>query len=219
VSREGSDVRAYDAAERDAPTLVLAHGAGAGHDHPWMKKVGQGLADRGVRVVTFDFPYKAQKKSVPDKPAVLEAAFATAWREAHEAAAREGLQPRSWFAGGKSMGGRISSQVAAKSGFDPAPAGLIFFGYPLHPPGKPEQRRDAHLPAIRVPMLFLHGSKDPFGTPAEMSSLIAGLPGARLELVEGGDHSLEIRRKGYTLDAVLDLAAAFLGSNKGQTPV
>ena len=68
-------------------------------------------------------------------------------------------------------------------------------------------------------MLFLHGSKDPFGTPAEMSSLIAGLPGARLELVEGGDHSLEIRRKGYTLDAVLDLAAAFLGSNKGQTPV
>ena len=219
MSREGSDVRAYDAAERDAPTLVLAHGAGAGHDHPWMKKVGQGLADRGVRVVTFDFPYKAQKKSVPDKPAVLEAAFATAWREAHEAAAREGRQPRSWFAGGKSMGGRISSQVAAKSGFDPAPAGLIFFGYPLHPPGKPEQRRDAHLPAIRVPMLFLHGSKDPFGTPAEMSSLIAGLPGARLELVEGGDHSLEIRRKGYTLDAVLDLAAAFLGSNKGQTPV
>ena len=219
MSREGSDVRAYDAAERDAPTLVLAHGAGAGHDHPWMKKVGQGLADRGVRVVTFDFPYKAQKKSVPDKPAVLEAAFATAWREAHEAAAREGRQPRSWFAGGKSMGGRISSQVAAKSGFDPALAGLIFFGYPLHPPGKPEQRRDAHLPAIRVPMLFLHGSKDPFGTPAEMSSLIAGLPGARLELVEGGDHSLEIRRKGYTLDAVLDLAAAFLGSNKGQTPV
>jgi len=219
VSREGSDVRAYDAAERDAPTLVLAHGAGAGHDHPWMKKVGQGLADRGVRVVTFDFPYKAQKKSVPDKPAVLEAAFATAWREAHEAAAREGRQPRSWFAGGKSMGGRISSQVAAKSGFDPAPAGLIFFGYPLHPPGKPEQRRDAHLPAIGVPMLFLHGSKDPFGTPAEMTSLIAGLPGARLELVEGGDHSLEIRRKGYTLDAVLDLAAAFLGSNKGQTPV
>ena len=219
MSREGSDVRAYDAAERDAPTLVLAHGAGAGHDHPWMKKVGQGLADRGVRVVTFDFPYKAQKKSVPDKPAVLEAAFATAWRDAHEAAAREGRLPRSWFVGGKSMGGRISSQVAAKSGFDPAPAGLIFFGYPLHPPGKPEQRRDAHLPAIRVPMLFLHGSKDPFGTPAEMTSLIAGLPGARLELVEGGDHSLEIRRKGYTLDAVLDLAAAFLGSNKGQTPV
>lgn len=203
-------MRSYDAADRDAPTLVLAHGAGAGHDHPWMKKVAQGLADRGVRVVTFDFPYKAQKKSVPDKPAVLEAAFASVWREAHEAAARDGRRPRAWFAGGKSMGGRISSQTAAKSGFDPAPTGLIFFGYPLHPPGKPEQRRDAHLPAIGVPMMFLHGSKDPFGTPDEMTALIAGLPGARLELVEGGDHSLETRKKGASIDPVLDLAAGFL---------
>ena len=203
-------MRSYDAADRTAPTLVLAHGAGAGHDHPWMKKVAQGLADRGVRVMTFDFPYKAQKKSVPDKPAVLEAAFATAWRDAHEAAMREGRQPRAWFAGGKSMGGRISSQVAAKASFDPAPAGLIFFGYPLHPPGKPEQRRDAHLPAIGLPMLFLHGSKDPFGTPEEMTSLVAGLRGARLELIEGGDHSLETRKKGASIDPVLDLAAIFL---------
>jgi uncharacterized protein len=203
-------VRVYDAADRSAPTLVLAHGAGAGHDHPWMKKVAQGLADRGVRVITFDFPYKALKKSVPDKPAVLEEAFAAVWREAHEESARVGRQPRAWFAGGKSMGGRISSQVAAKSGFAPAPAGLIFFGYPLHPPGKPEQRRDAHLPAIRVPMLFLHGSRDPFGTPEEMTELAGGLKGARLHLVEGGDHSLEVRHRGSTLDSVLDVAATFL---------
>ena len=204
-------MRAYDAVDPHAPTLVLAHGAGAGHDHPWMKKVAQGLADRGVRVVTFDFPFKVQKKSVPDKPAVLEEAFAAVWREAHEAALRDGRSPRAWFAGGKSMGGRISSQVAAKTGFSPGPAGLIFFGYPLHPPGKPEQRRDKHLPEIKVPMLFLHGSRDPFGSPEEMQSLAAALKGARLHLVEGGDHSLEVRKKGYTLDPVLDLAAEFLG--------
>ena len=203
-------MRTSDATDRDAPTLVLAHGAGAGHDHPWMKKVAQGLADRGVRVVTFDFPYKTQKKSVPDKPAVLEAHFAAIWREAHEAATREGRYPRAWLAGGKSMGGRISSQVASAGGFDPAPDGLIFFGYPLHPPGKPEQRRDKHLPAIKVPMLFLHGEKDPFGTPQEMNSLVTGLAGARLELISGGDHSLEVRKKGSTLDPVLETAAQWI---------
>lgn len=202
-------MRTYEAADPNAPTLILAHGAGAGHDHPWMKKVAQALADRGVRVITFDFPYKAQKKSVPDKPAVLEAHFAAIWNEAHAAATYEGRSPRRWLAGGKSMGGRISSQVAAAGGFTPAPDGLIFFGYPLHPPGKPEQRRDKHLPNITVPMLFLHGSRDPFGTPVELEALVNGLPTARLHLVEGGDHSLEIKRKGYTLNPVLEIAAAF----------
>jgi hypothetical protein len=93
------------------------------------------------------------------------------------------------------MGGRIASQVAAKGGFDPAPAGLIFFGYPLHPPTQPAKRRDSHLSAIAVPMLFVQGARDPFGTPDEMRALSAAVPLATLHVIEGGDHSLVVRRK------------------------
>lgn len=207
-------VRTYEAADRDAPVLVLAHGAGAGQEHSWMIRVAQGLADRGVTMVTFDFPYKVAGKNVPDKAPVLEDAFVAVWCEAREAAERDGRHPRAWFAGGKSMGGRISSHVAAQDRFVPPAAGLIFFGYPLHPPGKPEQRRDKHLPGISVPMLFLHGTKDPFGTPDEMRPLADGLKRARLELVEGGDHSLQRSKAGdktgEKFNAVLDLAAGFV---------
>lgn len=191
----------------DAPTLVLAHGAGAGHDHPWMRRVAQGLADRGVRVVTFDFPYRADGRRVPDPGPVLERAFGEIWRSVATAGVR-------LFAGGKSMGGRISSQAAAAGLFEPPPAGLVFFGYPLHPPGKPAQRRDRHLPSVGVPMLFLHGTRDPFGSPEEMRALVEGLPHATLELVEGGDHSLVTPKRqdssGAGRDHALDVAAAFV---------
>jgi uncharacterized protein len=171
----------------NAPTIVLGHGAGAGHDHPWMRRVGEGLRTRGVSVVTFNFPYMEARRSAPDRANVLEETFAAVWREV--AAAATGPL----FAGGKSMGGRIASQVAAQGAFDPAPVGLTFFGYPLHPPGKPEQRRDRHLPSVAAPMLFLHGTRDPFGSPEEMTTLVAGLSRATLEIVDGGDHSLERR--------------------------
>jgi predicted alpha/beta-hydrolase family hydrolase len=178
-------------------TIVLAHGAGAGKDHPWMVKVAKVFESRGIHIVRFNFPYKDAGRSVPDRPAVLEAHFADVWRKA--AAAANGPM----IAAGKSMGGRIASQVAAKGGFDPAPDGLIFFGYPLHPPGKPNQRRDAHLPDITVPMLFLHGTRDPFGTPDEMKALVAALPSATLHIVEGGDHSLvATKRTGARVDSV-----------------
>jgi predicted alpha/beta-hydrolase family hydrolase len=109
------------------------------------------------------------------------------------------------------MGGRIASQVAAKGGLEPAPAGLVFFGYPLHPPAKPAQRRDAHLPAIKVPMLFLSGTKDPFGTPDEFRELVAGLSRATLELFDGGDHSIQTRKKGEDLVAsAIDHAARWI---------
>jgi predicted alpha/beta-hydrolase family hydrolase len=111
------------------------------------------------------------------------------------------------FAAGKSMGGRIASMVAARQGFAPEPEGLIFFGYPLHPPGKPEQRRDIHLPGITVPMLFAHGTKDPFGTPDEMAGLVAGLPGATVHLVDKGDHSLITKRAQPVSDDLLDRVA------------
>jgi predicted alpha/beta-hydrolase family hydrolase len=169
----------------NAPTIVLAHGAGAGKDHPWMRQVSHALTAAGIRVVTFNFPYIDAKRSAPDRPAVLEARFVDVWKEA----AADARGPM--FAGGKSMGGRIASQVASRGGFDPPAAGLVFFGYPLHPPGKPDQRRDAHLPSVAVPMLFLHGTCDPFGSPEEMQALTSSLGGrARLQIVDGGDHSL-----------------------------
>jgi predicted alpha/beta-hydrolase family hydrolase len=200
-------VRVYDASGTRVATLVLGHGAGAGHDHPWMVRVATAFAARGICVVTFDFPYMAMKKrGAPDPPAVLEAAFASVWREATAGGPM--------FAGGKSMGGRIASQVAAAGGFDPAPAGLAFFGYPLHPPGKPTQRRDKHLPRITAPMLFLQGTRDPFGSPEEMRELMASLPGATLEILEGGDHSLAAPKsqdpKGERLDQAVDVAAKWM---------
>jgi predicted alpha/beta-hydrolase family hydrolase len=217
-------MRVYAASAADAPLLVLGHGAGAGHDHPWMRHVAQGLAARGVHVVTFDFPYKAAKKSVPDPPAVLEAAFAKVWAEAPGAVAAEaaGPAPTRLFAGGKSMGGRIASQSAARGLFTPKADGLVFFGYPLHPPGKPQQRRDAHLPSVGAPMLFFHGTRDPFGTPEEMTRLVAGLEGATLELVEGGDHSLARtaaqERKSRAIEPVLDRAASWMSGGGRRSP-
>lgn len=185
------------------PTLVLAHGAGAGQAHPWMRHVAEGLEARGIRVVTFDFPYMADGRKLPDKAPVLEAAFINVWEDA----ARTADGPM--LAAGKSMGGRIASMVAARQGFAPAPAGLVFFGYPLHPPGKPDQRRDKHLPEITVPMLFMHGTRDPFGTPDEMTGLVAGLPGATLHLVDKGDHSLITRRGQPVTDDLLDRVQAW----------
>ncbi|HET9370631.1 MAG TPA: alpha/beta fold hydrolase [Vicinamibacterales bacterium] len=204
----------YPAAS-DAPVLVFGHGAGAGESHPWMKKVGAGLAARGVTVVTFNFPYMDARRRAPDRNDVLEAAFAAVWREvatAHPGAAM--------FAGGKSMGGRISSQAAARGLFDPAPRGLAFFGYPLHPPGKPDQRRDKHLSDVAAPMLFLHGTRDPFGSPEEMAALAAGLGSrARLEIIEGGDHSLVATKgadpKGTSVDRAIEVAAGWIRSLAG----
>ena len=173
-----------------------------------MIRVASGFAARGIRVATFNFPYKEEGRKLPDPGAVLEDAFRSAW----EAVARErsGLL----FAGGKSMGGRIASQVAARDGFTPAPAGLIFFGYPLHPPGKPAQRRDRHLPNITTPMLFLGGTRDPFGSPEELQALVAGLPTATLQLTEGGDHSLAVSKKqdpaGASLERAIDVAVAWI---------
>jgi predicted alpha/beta-hydrolase family hydrolase len=201
-----------------APALLLAHGAGAGQGHPWMQRVSRGLAARGVFVATFDFPYITARKRVPDAAPVLEAAFRTAW-----AALLEAVGPGvAAFAGGKSMGGRIASQVAARSALTPRPAGLVFFGYPLHPPGRPDQRRDAHLPAIEPPMLFVQGSKDGFGTPDEMASLTSRLRGAQLRLIEDGDHSLLAPKRrdpsGASLEAALDAAAEWITRTAGRPP-
>jgi predicted alpha/beta-hydrolase family hydrolase len=206
-------VRDYPASDPSAPALVLAHGAGAGHDHPWMRRVAAGLAARGVHVVTFDFPYMEAGRKLPDRGTVLEQAFESVW----ETVSRAARGPV--FAGGKSMGARIASQVAARERFAPKPAGLVFFGYPLHPPGKPAQRRDRHLPQIERPLLFLHGTRDPFGAADELRALVDDLPRARLEIVEGGDHSLSVPKRqdpaGQALDRAIDVAARWMTSTMG----
>jgi predicted alpha/beta-hydrolase family hydrolase len=198
--------------DRAEAGLVLAHGAGGGQTSSFMVRAGQELAARGITVATFDFPYITAGRSAPDKPAVLE----SHWRTAIGAArATKGLDRLPLFIGGKSMGGRIASQVAAAGVEDVS--GLVYFGYPLHPPGRPEQRRDAHLPAIRIPMLFIQGTRDEFGTSAEIRELLPRLNGgAEIFEIIDGDHSFKTRTKvtGRKPDAALadafDAAAAFI---------
>ncbi len=168
--------------------LVLAHGAGAGQRHPFMVTMARGLAERGIDVATFDFPYMREKRRVPDKAPVLETAFRDAVAEATRRHP-EGL--RHLFIGGKSMGGRIATHLAAQ-GLEGL-QGVVALGYPLHPPGKPDQRRVDHLPAIRVPILIVQGERDAFGTPDELRPIIRGLPSAvTLHVVAHGDHSLAV---------------------------
>jgi predicted alpha/beta-hydrolase family hydrolase len=198
--------RRYAPAAAGRPKLlVLAHGAGAGQRHPFMVAIATRLAEAGVEVVTFNFPYLEQKRRVPDRAPVLEACF-----RAVIAACTEGRTdtPRV-FIGGKSMGGRMATHLAAQ-GVDGL-CGVVALGYPLHPPGKPEQRRTAHLPSIAVPVLVVQGERDTFGTPGELAPVIASMQApVRLHVVAGGDHSLTVR--GTPRDAVYaSVCAAVVG--------
>ena len=183
--------------------LVLAHGAGAGQLSPFMVRFAKGMAARAITTATFDFPYMAARRKVPDRAPVLEAA----WREAL-AEARKAFGALPTVIGGKSMGGRIASHIAAhgSEGVD----GLVFLGYPLHPPGKPEQPRDAHLPSIRERMLFVQGTRDAFGTSAEIAALLPRLQNATLHEVPGGDHSFKVPGKTDALDGIMDAVAAWI---------
>jgi len=186
--------------DRAIAGLVLGHGAGAGQHSGFMVEAGRQLSARAIVVATFDFPYVAAGRKSPDKAPVLE----QAWRGAiAEARADEAFRSLPLFIGGKSMGGRIASHVAAQ-GVEGV-SGLVFLGYPLHPPGRPQQRRDAHLPAIAQPMLFVQGSRDEFGTAGEIRELLPRLnPHAQLFEVADGDHSFKVRVKttGKKQDAV-----------------
>jgi predicted alpha/beta-hydrolase family hydrolase len=178
--------------------VVIAHGAGAPQTHPWMVTISRMLSERALHVVTFNFLYAETKRRVPDRNEALE----TTWRAVIAAVRQRTDVPQGrLYIGGKSMGGRIATQVAAGGGVGDL-AGLILLGYPLHPPGKPHQLRTSHLPLVRAPMLFIHGSRDPFGTPDELGPVVRDLsPGTRLFVIEGGDHSLALpKSKGQTLE-------------------
>jgi predicted alpha/beta-hydrolase family hydrolase len=199
---------------RAAAALVLAHGAGAGQQSRFMVEAAREFASRGIIVATFDFPYVTAGRRIPDKGPILEAHWLQVIGAARAHPAFAGLP---LFIGGKSMGGRIASQVAAQrvDGI----AGLVFLGYPLHPPGKPEQRRDRHLPDITEPMLFVQGTRDAFGTADDIRALLPRLnPRAHLFAVHDGDHSFKVRKTiaGKTIDAMLtdifDEVARFIRS-------
>jgi uncharacterized protein len=172
--------------------LILGHGAGAGQRSAFMIDFATALAALGLDVITFNFLYTEQGRKIPDRAPALEACYRAVIDavSADLASARRAL-----FIGGKSMGGRIATQVAAA---DPAlpVAGLVLLGYPLHPPGKLEQRRDKHLPAIRRPMLFVQGTRDAFGTPDELTPILQSLqPPPQLFAIAQGDHSFKLSRK------------------------
>jgi predicted alpha/beta-hydrolase family hydrolase len=153
----------------------------------------RGIAAGGVDVVTFDFPYMQQKRRVPDPAPVLEASYRDTIEYARQQLPSAG---HALFIGGKSMGGRIATHVASIDSDLPV-AGLVLLGYPLHPPGRPDKRRDAHLPALGRPSLFVQGSRDTFGTPEELRPILDTiLPRPTLHVVEGGDHSLKVPRAG-----------------------
>ncbi len=188
-----TDADATAAQARPSAALVLAHGAGAGQMSAFMTRIARGLASRAIAVVTFDFPYITAKRKVPDAAPVLEAAWRRALEQAH---AHPDLAAAPLFIGGKSMGGRIASHVAA-AGLTPPPAGLVFLGYPLHPPNAPEKRRDAHLPSIHEPMLFIQGERDAFGTAQEIEALVPRLSApVTLHVIRRGDHSFKVPARG-----------------------
>jgi predicted alpha/beta-hydrolase family hydrolase len=172
-----------------------------------MVKAARALAERGISCATFDFPYITAGRKVPDRAPVLE----QHWRAVLEAA-RTTFKSLPLFIGGKSMGGRIASQIASQ-GVENV-RGLIFFGYPLHPPGRPEQRRDAHLPVIAQPMLFIQGSRDTFGNETELSALMPSLQDATLHVVRGGDHSFKVpggtKAQGPAFDDVIATAVTWM---------
>lgn len=187
--------------ERDdaVATVVLAHGAGSGMDHPFLAGVASGLAERRIATLRFSFAYREAGRRLPDRPPAAVAV----WRAAMDAA-RELRPSLPVWAAGKSYGGRMASLAVAEG---MAAAGLVFLGYPLHPPGKPAQLRDAHLYGLTVPMLFLQGTRDPFATPDLLEGVVRRIgPHAVLQWVEGGNHSFEVagtRRPAFDIGAAL----------------
>jgi uncharacterized protein len=175
-------------ATRPIAAAAIAHGAGAGLSHPFMAGVAEALAAGGISVLRFNFPYMESRPRFPDAAPVL----LDAWTAAIQQVSRpDPALPV--VAGGKSLGGRMASMLAAAQGHDFRGVALVFFGYPLHAPGNTDRLRDAHLPQIRVPMLFIQGTRDSLARLDLVEALVARLhPLARLHVVTGGDHSFRV---------------------------
>jgi uncharacterized protein len=180
----------YPATSKDRAkiTLILAHGAGAGQGSDFMVYFATGLSSRGLDTVTFNFYYKEVGRNIPDTNNKLELCYRSVIDTVIET---KNISDNRLAIGGKSMGGRIASQLAAHG--TTALLGLVFLGYPLHPPGKPEQLRAQHLAHVKAPMLFVQGSRDAFGTPEELRPIVSALA-ARTDVyvVDQADHSFKV---------------------------
>jgi len=183
---------------RASRLLVFAHGAGAGMRHAFMDSAASGLGEHGIATLRYQFPYMQKQSRRPDPPAVLQATVRAAVRAA--AAAGPDLP---LLAGGKSMGGRMTTQAAAEEPLEGV-RGIVLFGFPLHPAGSPASGRGAHLSRVTVPMLFLQGTRDKLAELDLLRPLLAGIPRATLKIFEGGDHSFHLLKSaGRTDDEVL----------------
>lgn len=169
--------------EQAADYLTVAHGAGGNMNNRFLIGFADRLANLGVGAVRFNFPFSEAGRKSPDPAARAEAAY-------RAVAEQVGSHAKRLFIGGKSFGGRMASHIAA-DGFPTA--GLVFLGYPLHPPGKPERLRDEHLFKIKVPMLFFQGTRDAFARLDLIEATVARLPTAVLRVIEGADHSFKTR--------------------------
>jgi predicted alpha/beta-hydrolase family hydrolase len=182
--------------ERPRAVFVFAHGAGAGMTHPFMAAVARALVDREVATLRYQFPYMEQRAKRPDRPPLAHATV----RAAVEAAAAH-LSGVPLIAGGKSFGGRMTSQAQAQAPL-PGVAGLAFLGFPLHPPGKPADERAAHLADVHVPMLFLQGSRDELADLTLLRPVVTRLASrATLEVLADADHSFHVRARSGRGDA------------------
>ena len=192
---------------------IFAHGAGAPMDSPFMEIVSKGLTSRGIEVIRFEFPYMAGRRKGIRRPPDREAVLLETWRQ--QIASRRGGEPL--FIGGKSMGGRMASMIADEQEVD----GLVCFGYPFHPPGKPESLRTAHLKTLRTPALIVQGTRDALGSRDEVARLELSKRIA-FEWIEDGDHSLKPRRasgrtEAQNLEQAIEAAARFVCGGNSRT--
>lgn len=179
--------------------LVLAHGAGAGMNHAFMQQAAETLSERGLAVLRYQFPYTEQGRRRPDPKPRLLGTVRSAVRVAHERA--QGLPV---FAGGKSMGGRMTSTAVSAAPDALGLRGLFFYGFPLHPAGKPGRERAEHLAAVSLPMLFLQGTRDKLAQWDLITAEVAAHPRATMHMVEDADHSFTVRKtRGYDPAAVI----------------
>jgi len=177
----------WNGSDSASSVLILAHGAGADMNHEYMAYFADKLGSADLAVARFNFRYTDEKRRAPDKQPVLEDTY----REAVQQVADE-RSPRSLFIGGKSMGGRIGSHIVAGG---TQADGLLYLGYPLHPPGRPERIRDAHLGDIKAPQLFVEGTRDPFCPLGTLAEVIGKRKlKADVVVIDDGDHSLKVRK-------------------------
>jgi predicted alpha/beta-hydrolase family hydrolase len=205
VAETSGDVSALLVRPPDARLLyVLAHGAGAGMRHTFLESIAQQLAERGIATLRYQFPYMERRAGRPDPPAVAAATVRAAVTEAARVAPGLPL-----VAGGKSFGGRMTSTAQAEAPL-PGVRGLLFLGFPLHPPGRPDDKRAEHLAQVRVPMLFLQGDRDEFADLTLLRPVVKRLgERATLHLIQGGDHSFKVLKStGRTAGQVMNELAA-----------